>query len=207
MYEQEFEELYKEFLKGDKDVHTIIKENQSNLNIFLLDHNLDNKSIYLLPAFFNFIECYLDLGNDSEVKRYLIVGLSNLMFSAKAKEETKDEDDIEGEEQEDIEKDRNAKRSRLDLLFARFNLNNSKWSDAIEKLSNSIVLYSQIFGPESIGLTPHYYYLANYFAEKPLDPNEKWDKREVIIKNIYSKIAEIWRKFFIGDVNEFFESK
>lgn len=160
-----------------------------------------------MPAFFNFIECYLEMGNIPEVKKYLIVGLSNLMFSTKKNEESKEGDMHETEEDEESMTERKNMRSRLDLLFARFNLAIKKYDEANDKLTNSIILYSEIYGPESVALTPHYYYLANYFNEKPLEQNERQDKRDVIIRNIYLKIADIWRKMFIGEKSELFKSK
>jgi hypothetical protein len=166
---------------------------------------LDNKSIDFLPGFFNYIECHLEKRSIPDVKKYLIVGLSNLMFSNKKSDESKEEDAIDVEEDEEIIKEKKNLRSRLDLLFARFNLAIKKFDESIEKLTNSIILYSEIFGPESVGLTPHYYYLANYFAEKPFDHNESQEQREIIIRNIYLKISDIWRKQFLGEKNENFE--
>jgi hypothetical protein len=203
-YEQEFKKLYKEFLKGEKDIKDIIEENQSTLDFFQQDFNLDNKSIDFLPAFFNFIECYLEARNLPEVKKYLIVGLSNLMFSSKKNDETKDGDQVD-EEDEELMKEKKNMRSRLDLLFARFNLEIKKHDEANDKLTNSIVLYAEIYGPESVGLTPHYYYLANYFTEKPFDKDERHEKREIIIRNVYLKIADIWKKYFLGEKYELFE--
>jgi hypothetical protein len=78
---------------------------------------------------------------------------------------------------------------------------------AISKLSNSIILFSQIYGPESIGLTPHFFYLANYFSEKPMGENETQESRDIIIKNIYNRIVEMWKIYFLGEINELFESK
>lgn len=147
--------------------------------------------------------------NIPEVKKYLIVGLSNLMFASK-KEGGGEGENAEIEEDEESANEKKKLRSRLDLLFARFHLinNNKKYDEAIDKLTNSIILYSEIYGPESIGLTPHYYYLANYFADKSSDAYaRKQDKRETIIKNIYQKIADIWKKFFLGDKNDLYESK
>ena len=145
--------------------------------------------------------------NIPEVKKYLIVGLSNLMFSNKKSDESKEDEAAEMDEDEDVAKEKKNLRSRLDLLFARFNMAIKKYQESIEKLTNSIILYSDIFGPESVGLTPHYYYLANYFAEKPFEQNDTQELREIIIRNIYLKIAEIWKKQFLGERNENFECK
>jgi hypothetical protein len=196
-----------DFLQGKKDVKEILAENSETQTLFQQDFTLDNKSIEFLPAFFNFIECYLEIQNITEVKKYLIVGLSNLMFATK--KEGGENEGVEIEEDEESNKLKKKLRSRLDLLFARFHLinTNRKYDEAIDKLSNSIILYSEIYGPESVGLTPHYYYLANYFSDKPSDSDWKQDKKDVIIKNIYQKIADIWRKFFLDEKNELFESK
>ena len=145
--------------------------------------------------------------NIPEVKKYLIVGLSNLMFSNKKSDESKEDDAMDDEEDEEIMKEKKNLRSRLDLLFARFNLAIKKFEESIEKLTNSIILYSEIFGPESVGLTPHYYYLANYFAEKPFEANDSQEQREIIIRNVYLKIADIWRKQFLGEKNDNFDCK
>jgi len=167
-----------------------------------------HKDTDLFPAFFNFIEFYLNLPDSlEEVKRYLIVGLSKLLFANK--KEIIKEENFQYEEFEDTKKTCDKLKSQLDFLFARFHLanDNKNYDEAISKLSNSIIMYSEIYGPESIGLTPNYYYLANYFAEKPLEDYETQDTRDVIIRNIYNKIANIWKFFFLGEVNEMFESK
>ena len=146
----------------------------------------------------------------AEVKKYLIVGLSNLLISSKKSEESKKSDESKKDDTEmhryDEENKKNILKSRLDLLFARFNLITEKYPDAIDKLTSSIIAYSEIYGPESVGLTQHYYYLANYFYEKKFEHNEKQEKREVIIKNIYLKMADIWRRYFMGEKNPLFES-
>ena len=67
---------------------------------------MDNKSIDFLPGFFNYIECHLEMRNIPEVKKYLIVGLSNLMFSNKKSDESKEEDAIDVEEDEEIMKEK-----------------------------------------------------------------------------------------------------
>lgn len=198
--------MYKDFLKDEKEIKEIIEENQNALEFFQQTFNLDNKSIDFLPAFFNFIECYLELGNIPEVKKYLIVGLSNIMFSNKKNDATKENEVIDFDEEDEQATTKKALRSRLDLLFARFNLAIKKYNEASEKINNSIILYSEIYGPESVGLTPNYYYLASYFGERP-NVDGYNDKRELIIKNIYLKIADIWRKYFVGEKFELFESK
>jgi len=103
--------------------------------------------------------------------------------------------------------DKKSKRSRLDLLFARFSLEKKKYGEAIKKLTNSIILYSEIYGPESVGLTPHYYYLSIYFAEESENNDKTEDKRDIIVKNIYLKIADMWKKYFTEDKNILFVSK
>ena len=61
---------------------------------------------------------------------------------------------------------KNKLRSKLDLLFGRFNMKIKKYSESIDKLTNSIVLYSEIYGPENVGLTPQYFYLAEYYLKR-----------------------------------------
>jgi hypothetical protein len=134
--------------------------------------------------------------NLQEVKKYLIVGLSNVNLSDK-KETDKDE------YEEDVyeAKDKKRLKSRLDLLFARYNLLNRHYQEACDKLTNSIIQFSELYGPESIGLTINYYYLVTYFDEV-LDDN-KFD----ILKGIISRIAEIWKKYFLGEKFEQFDGK
>ena len=93
-------------------------------------------------------------------------------------------------------------QSRLDLLFGRFNLlSRAPCEKTMEKLNSSIITYSEIYGPENVGLTPAYYYLADYFLDYS-DPEEKIKK--IIVKKIYSKIADNWRLYFNGHVNPLF---
>ena len=164
-----------------------------------------HKDTDLFPAFFNFIEFYLNLPDSlEEVKRYLIVGLSKLLFANK--KEIAMEENCENYEINENKKTCDKLKSRLDLLFARFHLanENKNFEEAISKLSNSIILYSEIYGPESIGLTANYYYLANYFLEKPLEDDETQNSRDVIIKNINNKIAYNWKIFILGEFIEMF---
>ena len=97
-------------------------------------------------------------------------------------------------------------QSRLDLLFARFNILTRAPNEAIEKLTSSIITYSEIYGPESVGLTPQYYYLADYFLDIGLGDEKKEKKRKVVIKNIYLKIADMWKQYFLGAENPLFLS-
>jgi hypothetical protein len=194
-------------LQNKKDPKDIIEENQTLLLDFQKDFPV-HKDTDLFPAFFNFIECYLNIPDKlEEVKKYLIVGLSKLLFANKKEAEGEEANDYEDEEES--KNKTNKLRSRLDLLFARFHLVNAgkNFNEGISKLSNSIILYSEIYGPESVGLTPHYYFLASYFSEKPFNEYETQDERDIIIKNIYSKIAEVWKKYFLGEKSELFESK
>ena len=94
-------------------------------------------------------------------------------------------------------------QSRLDLLFARFNLL-TRSPDAIDKLTSSIITYSEIYGPESVGLTPQYYYLADYFLDMGMGDDKMEKKRKTVVKNIYLKIADIWKQYFVGMVNPLF---
>jgi hypothetical protein len=83
-------------------IQEIIAKNSMCIENFQKECNLDNKSINLLPGYFNYIECYLELQNYSEVKRYLIVGLSNLMFSSKKKDDSKADDALENDEYDEV---------------------------------------------------------------------------------------------------------
>ena len=206
-YEKKFRNLYIDFLQNKKDPKDIIEENQNLLMEFQKDNPV-HKDTDLFPAFFNFIECYLNLPDKlDEVKKYLIVGLSKLLFANK--KEAGGEDVIDFDEEEESKNKTNKLRSRLDLLFSQFHLVNSSknYNEGISKLSNSIILYSEIYGPESVGLTPHYFFLASYFSVKPFGDTESQEERDIIIKNIYIKIADVWRKFFLNEKFELFESK
>jgi hypothetical protein len=132
--------------------------------------------------------------NLQEVKNYLMVGLSNVNLSDK-KEIYKDE------YEEDIFeiKEKKRLRSRLDLLFARYKLLNKHHQEACDKLTSSIIQFSELYGPENIGLTIHYYYLATYFDE--ILEDNKFD----VLKGIISRIAEIWKKYFLGEKFEQFD--
>jgi hypothetical protein len=134
--------------------------------------------------------------NIQEVKKYLIVGLSNIMFSNKKETESVDDNDDEYSFQKD-----NIK-SRLDLLFARYNLVIKKFDEACDKLTNSIISYGELYGPESIGLTINYYNLAIYFDEAFPEKD-----RTDVIRGIIIRIAEIWKKHFLGESFEGFNGK
>jgi len=71
-------------------------------------------------------------------------------------------------------------RSKLDLLFARYNLAIKNSENAIEKLTNSIILASRIYSPESPELTSYYYYLARYFISNK--------EKDIVIVNIFYKV-------------------
>lgn len=191
-------------MKKVKSYDQLADDNEKYLNTFKSEHTLDNNSIEFLPAYFNFIECFL-AQNDKigEVKKYLIVGLTNLLNASKKK----DEKNMYHQEmtQNEIEEEINKKllQSRLDLLFARFNLL-TRAPDAIDKLNSSIITYSEIYGPESVGLTPQYFYLAEYFSDTTNEDDKSEKKKKIIIKNIYLKIADIWRQYFIGMKNPLF---
>ncbi len=92
------------------------------------------------------------------------------------------------------------------MLFARFNILTRAPNEAIEKLTSSIITYSEIYGPESVGLTPQYYYLADYFLDIGLGDEKKEKKRKVVVKNIYLKIADMWKQYFLGAENPLFLS-
>ena len=201
-WEEEFKKTYIEILKRQKSYEDLIKINDANLNQFKSDHTLDNNSIEFLPAYFNFIECYLAQGEKKlqDVKKFLIVGLTNLLNASK-----KGDDKSLGEknlnEYDPEEVNRKLLQSRLDLLFSRYNLNSRDTKQTIDKLTSSIITYSEIYGPESVGLTPQYFYLAEYFIANT-DIDEKMKK--IIIKKIYTKIAELWRQYFNDMKNPLF---
>lgn len=177
---------------------------------------MDSNSIEFLPAYFNIIECFFLNGteNISDIKKYLIVGLTNL-DNAKKKKDDKGYHQIETEKEKEEEKKKKILSSRLELLFARLNLltssttisiigekrNNGRENleSAIEKIMNSIIYYSEIYGPESIGLTPQYFFLSEYFATLYHDTegNER-ERKMIVVKQIFLKIADIWKNFFNG---------
>jgi hypothetical protein len=169
---------------------------------------MDSNSIHILPAYFNFIECYLANNSEPEVKKYLTVALSNLSFSNKKKDETKEAETAEDIEEEMLlAKDKQAKTSRIDLLFGQYLLMTSKYPEAKEKIINSVILYAELYGPESVGLTPNYYYLASCFLSENAKNSEKSPDSETVAKNIYLKVADCWKKYFLGEKHELFDSK
>ena len=109
-------------------------------------------------------------------------------------------------EYEDLEEvNRKLLQSRLDLLFGRFNLkSDAPPEQTIDKLTSSIITYSEIYGPESVGLTPQYFYLAEYFLVTIFKDQNKEQNKKIIVKKIYSKIAELWRQYFAGKINPLF---
>jgi len=205
-WEEEFKKTYICILKRLKSYDDLILENEENLNSFKSEHTLDNNSIEFLPAYFNFIECFLaqDKKKLGEVKKYLIVGLTNLLNASKKGDE-KNTGERSGNEYEQEEVHRKLLQSRLDLLFGRFNLkSDAPPEQTIDKLTSSIITYSEIYGPENVGLTPQYFYLAEYFLVTIFkDPNKEANKK-IIVKKIYSKIAELWRQYFADTVNPLF---
>lgn len=192
----------------DPDIKKIVEENQDTLTKFQKEIVMDSNSIHILPAYFNFIECYLASNSEPEVKKYLTVALSNLSFSNKKKDETKEAETAEDFEEEMLlAKDKQAKTSRIDLLFGQYLLMTNKYSEAKEKIINSIILYAEIFGPESVGLTPNYFYLASCFLNENVKNSDKSPDSEIIAKNFYLKIADCWKKYFLGEKHELFDSK
>jgi hypothetical protein len=193
-------------LKRLKSYDDLILENEENLNAFKSEHTLDNNSIEFLPAYFNFIECFLaqDKKKLSEVKKYLIVGLTNLLNASKKGDEKNLGE--RGANEYDIEEvNRKLLQSRLDLLFGRFNLkSDAPPEQTIDKLTSSIITYSEIYGPENVGLTPQYFYLAEYFLATVFKDQTKEANKRTIVKKIYSKIAELWRQYFADIVNPLF---
>ena len=206
-WEEEFKKIYICILKRLKSYDDLILENEENLNAFKSEHTLDNNSIEFLPAYFNFIECFLaqDKKKLSEVKKYLIVGLTNLLNASK-KGDDKGTSYHGGNEYEDQDEvNRKLLQSRLDLLFGRFNLkSDAPPEQTVDKLTSSIITYSEIYGPESVGLTPQYFYLAEYFLVTIFKDQNKEQNKKVIVKKIYLKIAELWRQYFSENVNPLF---
>ncbi len=204
-WEEEFKKTYILILQTKKYDELII-QNEENLNAFKSEHTLDNNSIEFLPAYFNFIECFLaqDKKKLSEVKKYLIVGLTNLLNASK-KGDDKNLEERKSTEYEPEEVNRKLLQSRLDLLFGRFNLkSDAPPEQTIDKLNSSIIIYSEIYGPESVGLTPQYYYLAEYFLTTVFKDQNKEINKKIIVKKIYSKIAELWRMYFADTINPLF---
>ena len=98
----------------------------------------------------------------SEVKKYLIVGLTNLLNASK-KGDDKNLEERKSTEYEPEEVNRELLQSRLDLLFGRFNLkSDAPPEQTIDKLNSSIIIYSEIYGPENVGLTPQYFYKQKF---------------------------------------------
>lgn len=205
-FEEEFKQYYIEFLQPKPDIEEILAKNQETLNQLQKEMVIDSNSISMLPAYFNFIECYLETNNNkAEVRKYLTVALSNLSFSNKKKDELKDGEMDDQVEDEKITKDRIAKTSRIDLLFGRYNLQVKNYKQAMDKITNSILLYAEIYGPESVGLTPHYYYLATLFLDRNHNDQKEFKDSEIIAKNIFLKIADMWKKYFCGEKHMLFE--
>jgi hypothetical protein len=205
-WEEEFKKTYICILKRTKSYDDLIIENEENLNAFKSEHTLDNNSIEFLPAYFNFIECFLaqDKKKLSEVKKYLIVGLTNLLNASK-KGDDKNLEERKSTEYDPEEVNRKLLQSRLDLLFGRFNLkSDAPPEQTIDKLNSSIIIYSEIYGPENVGLTPQYYYLAEYFLATVFKDQNKELNKKIIVKKIYSKIAELWRQYFADVINPLF---
>ena len=159
-----------------------------------------------MPAYFNFIECFLaqDKKKLGEVKKYLIVGLTNLLNASK-KGDDKNLEERKATEYDPEEVNRKLLQSRLDLLFGRFNLkSDAPPEQTIDKLTSSIIIYSEIYGPENVGLTPQYFYLAEYFLVTVFTDPIKEANKKIIVKKIYTKIAELWRQYFGDIVNPLF---
>ena len=200
-WEQEFKTIYIDILKKSHSYDELITLNENGLNQFKSEYTIDNNSIEFLPAYFNFIECFLAQSEKlGEVKKYLIVGLTNLLNASK-KLSTKNYQDRSVLDMDPAEINTKLLQSRLDLLFGRYNLiMRAPGSETIDKLTSSIITYSEIYGPENVGLTPQYYYLAEYF----LDYSNNDGSEKIIAKKIYMKIADMWRFYFNGMINPLF---
>ena len=58
-WEQEFKSIYIDILKKNNSYDDLITLNENGLNQFKSEYTIDNNSIEFLPAYFNFIECFL----------------------------------------------------------------------------------------------------------------------------------------------------
>ena len=127
------------------------------------------------------------------------------LLNASKKGDDKNIGERSGNEYEPEEVNRKLLQSRLDLLFGRFNLkSDAPPEQTIDKLTTSIITYSEIYGPENVGLTPQYFYLAEYFLVTPFKDQNKELNKKTIVKKIYTKIAELWRLYFADIVNPLF---
>lgn len=144
----------------------------------------------------------------AEAERYLKVGMINLLNAGKKDEKRQlVEEDRDNFSEEEVR--RKTLQSRLDLLFGRYKLLNpgNKDSGALDSLTNSILSHSELYGPEDVGLTPQYYYLAECFYNSGVERDGKAKNdidKKVCVKNIYNKVADNWRKFFMEQINPLF---
>ena len=140
----------------------------------------------------------------NEVKKYLIVGLTNLLNVSK-KGDDKNLEERKSTEYDPEEVNRKLLQRKLDLLFGRFNLkSDAPPEQTIDKLNSPIIIYSEIYGPENVGLTPQYFYLAEYCLVTVFKDQNKEMNKKIIVKKIYSKIEELWRQYFADVVNPLF---
>ena len=58
-WEIEFKKIYIQILKKQISFDELIVQNEMLLNQFKSEYTIDNNSIEFLPAYFNFIECFL----------------------------------------------------------------------------------------------------------------------------------------------------
>ena len=199
-WEIEFKKIYIQILKKQISFDELIVQNEMLLNQFKSEYTIDNNSIEFLPAYFNFIECFLAQNKTDEVKKYLIVWLTNLLNASKKKTSN---NNINFSDNEEITK--KLLQSRLDLLFGRFNiLTRAPANETVDKITSSIITFSEIFGPENVGLTPQYYYLAEYFLDYSDIEEKKERMKRIIVKKIYSKIADNWKNYFMGNSGSMF---
>ena len=204
-YYNDFKELYVQILKRSKPYAELYKETENKLISFKTDHVMDNNSIEFLPAYFNMIECLLAQNDQlAQVKQYLIVCLTNLLNASKKVDEKGMQNQRDEYQKDEVH--RKLLQSKLDLLFGRYNiLMRSKGEEAINKLTSSIISYSELYGPENVGLTQQYYYLADYMLDY-IEPKGEQEERlkKITVKRIYSKIADMWRMYFNGTINPLF---
>ena len=124
---------------------SLLQRNEEALDQFKKAFTLDSNSIEFLPAYFNIIECYfLKPGSDSDIKKYLIVGLTNLENAQKKKDDKGYRVGGGGAKEKEEEKKKKMLKSRLELLFARLNFQKDEHESAITKLQNSILSYSSL---------------------------------------------------------------
>ena len=158
-WEIEFKKIYIQILKKQISFDELIVQNEMLLNQFKSEYTIDNNSIEFLPAYFNFIECFLAQNKTDEVKKYLIVGLTNLLNASKKKTSN---NNMNFSDNEEITK--KLLQSRLDLLFGRYNiLTRAPANETVDKITSSIITFTPISMPENVGLSRKFHDLHKHF--------------------------------------------